>query len=102
MDTALLHICQQLQAKKLKPSVALLRARSTQPLPLPKAIKAVQEWEHLLKTEGTEALSSLPEKGNNTGSTSKDELVTRSGLEKRLVALEKEIASIRLALKQLD
>lgn len=101
MDSDLLLICQQLHAKKLKPSVALLRARSNHSLPIPKAVKAVQEWEHMLKNLDPQMLSTQAAATSKGDVASKSHLITRASLEKRLTAAEKELTSIKLALEQL-
>ena len=94
-------ICQQLQAKGLNPSVALLRARSTLSLSIPQAVKAVQEWNQLRKTMDNQALSLLVEKQHAETQTPEGAPDVIADMERRLIGLEKEIASIRSALAKL-
>lgn len=94
-------ICQQLQAKGLNPSVALLRARSTLSLSIPQAVKAVQEWNQLRKTMDNQALSLLIKKQHTEAQASDGAPDIIADMERRLIGLEKEIASIRSTLAQL-
>ena len=94
-------ICQQLQAKGLNPSVALLRARSTLSLSIPQAVKAVQEWNQLRKTMDNQALSLLIKEQHTEAQASEGAPDIIADMERRLIGLEKEIASIRSTLAQL-
>ena len=102
MQKALLLICQQLHAKGLNPSVALLRSRSATSLSIPQAVKAVQEWNQLYKTMDSQALTHLIGKqdANSQGRLEVTDVITN--IENKLVALEQEIASIRTTLAQIS
>jgi hypothetical protein len=101
VQEALLLICQQLHAKGLNPSVALLRSRSATSLSIPQAVKAVQEWNQSYKTMDGQALTHLTGKqdANSQGRLEVTDVITN--IESKLVVLEQEIATIRRALAQI-
>jgi len=93
----LYNICQQLQAKGITPSVALLRAKSTHTLSIPEAVKTVKQWNQLSPDEKS---ASIPVENANTN-VSASEPITIENLEKRVLALETELKCIKDQIIQL-
>ena len=95
MHPELLHICQQLHAKGLSPSVALLRAKATNSLPIPEAVKAMKQWNQLSDEdkELQDPMKAVPPPIIEAKRS------TIESLEKRVLALENELTSIKAELK---
>jgi uncharacterized protein YceH (UPF0502 family) len=91
IDT-LLNICEALEQKHIEPSVAMLRAKSSQPVALPLAVKAIQQYK-----SGVRAL-----KSNASQSENKTSANHRTSIEERVAQLELENKSFRQKLDQLE
>ena len=81
----IVSICNQLKAKGLVPSVALIRGKATHNLPIPDVIKVLQQWK-----QDPDAFKEVIEVNEPE--------VPALSLEQRVEALEKQVAALQTLL----
>ena len=103
MNPHLLSICKQLYVKRITPTVALLRAKSSSLVSLPQAVAAIKEWNDLVGSLNVEEvekeLRDAPKNAVNCNLNNPEASIAE--LERRLEALEIEVSAIRSELSQL-
>ena len=87
----IIAVCQQLSKEGKEPSVALVKSRLGQPLPMPLIIAGIKQWRANPNAE-------LPQ---NTEATPSDSAPTQS-LEQRVDTLEQEVKELKAVIKKLQ
>lgn len=91
--TAVLHICKQIKENGKTPSMALIKARSTQAIPIPLIISALKRFKEMSEQE----INSLSHSSNKQQREQTDQ--AKLSNTQRIEKLEAELATIKQQLK---
>lgn len=96
INDEILAIANQLANKGTKPTVALIKTRLTQSVPLPKIISVLKSWQH-----DPEFTQVSPPTTNDIISEKIESKSLHSAIEKAIIPLRQEIADLKAQVQQL-